>query len=262
MCSFKRLLLVACVCSLPVSAAVAHVKDGAGYCTGGASGGMGTGAGTITATCASPAKTASFTYTAGGTGNAVLFSLFCNDNSDTPSAVSLTATGWTLTQVGSINGSTGIPGWIALFKAYAPNTTQATFTETWTAASNCNSAMNVMIGEFSGMDATQFVDNNSGSANFASATSGGCALTITPATNNDGLWFACDDSVSGTGTYTKGCDDTQGDWCEWKVISGGAGVGQASAWTSSTGYLVVGVAIKPAGGAAVIHQMTLMGVGK
>src|SRR4029077_17767271 len=129
-------------------------------------------------------------------------------------------------------------GFQAIFQAYAPNTSAATITQTWTISSGgCNLFFNDLIDEFSGADATNFVDASSTPATGTT----GCSLSVTPVVNNDGLWFACNDNASGSGTYTKGGDDAAGDWTEWKILSGGAGVSQASAWTSTTVFDIFGV---------------------
>ena len=235
----------------PSLAAVAHVASGQGLCSASAkSGNFGSACASLTV------ATNTFTYTAGTTGNQVLLFVSCADAAGLQSGVTLTASGWTITQVGSIVGSVSA-GSAALFKAYAPNTSLATFTVTWT-ISNCNSFMNDLIDEFSGGDATNFVD----ASNSGTATTGGCTLSVTPVANNDGLWFGCNDTVTGEGTYTKGADDTSGDIAEWKILSGQAGVSTASAWTSSGAYTIFGVAIKPSGGAATCPAtLRTLGVG-
>jgi hypothetical protein len=116
--------------------------------------------GNISSGCGS-VVTKAFTYTATGTGNGVLVYISCADNAGTPSAVSLTATGWSFTQVGTIIGST-TAGFGALFKAYAPNTTAATLTQTWT-ATNCGAAgatfINDLVDEWArAWTLTNFVD--------------------------------------------------------------------------------------------------------
>jgi hypothetical protein len=234
---------------VPAWAVVAHVKSDGGNCTA-------SFAGNMPAACSSTLTT-TFTFTPTTTNDGVLFYEICSDTS-TATGVTLTASGWTTTEIGSIVGST-TAGWSAVFQAYAPNTTQATFTVTWTGGTSCNNFMADLVDEFSGMDGTNFVD----ASNSSTATGSGCGmLSVTPVANNDGIWFGCADSVTGTGTYTKGADDLANDWTEWAILSGGAGVPQAAAWTTSGAMTTWGVAIKPAAAATGVPLRLLLGVGK
>jgi len=181
----------------------------------------------------------SFTYTPVAAGDGVLVMVGCADTA--PTAVSLSALNWSFTQVGSIVGSNG--NWIALFKAYSPNTSQATITQTWTTGSgSCQSFMNDLVDEWSGVDATNFVD----AFNTGQSGSGSCSVNVTPNSNNAGLSGFCQDSVTAPGGgFTKGADDTQSDWSEYKVLSGGGGVSQTVDFTGSGIWEEFAVAVKP-----------------
>jgi hypothetical protein len=243
---------LALLCASPAYAVVAHAKSDGGFCGGGRNGNM-------PSACAST-NTTTFTYTPNATGGQILFGMTCAATGGTPSAVSLTASGWTTTQIGGIDGTTtSAIGFSSLFRAYALNTSATTFTVTWTVAgSSCSGFMNDVIDEFSGGDATNFVDNNMVGHNTT-----GCAGSITPVANDTGVWFFCSDSVTAVaGGYTKGGDDlSPGGWGEWKILTGGAGVSQASNWTTSGNYLIVGATIKPAGAATTNCTRLLLGVG-
>jgi hypothetical protein len=150
-----------------------------------------------------------------------------------------------------------------MYRAYAPNTTAATFTATWT-ATTCGSFFNDLIDEFSGTDATNFVD----ASNAKAGTTGGCPSSVagngvTPTVANDGIWFACTDNVTAvTGAYTAGGNDAVGDWSEWKILAGGSGTEQFAGLTSSGAFTLVGVAIKPSGAVSCTPTLTLLGVGR
>lgn len=203
---------------------IAHVKSQAGFCATGTSSGLG-------GACPTPTQSNTFSYTPSTTGDGLLFQISCGA-STTVSAVSMSATGWTFTQIGSINGST-TTGFGALFRAYAPNTSAATVTFSFTATSGgCGAFMNVLVDEFSGMNATNFVDVNTP----GSGTTGSCSYSVTPTANNDMLWAGCNDSVTAVGSgFTKGADDTQTDWSEYKLLSGGSGSAQTVPFTGSSG---------------------------
>lgn len=240
---------------IPANAAVAHTHSDAGFCSASSSGGN------MSGTCVSPAASKTFTYTATATNEAVLFGVTCGGT--VAPTVTLTATGWTLTALSAVTGSSSA-GWIASFGAIAPNTSAATFTVTWSQA--CGSFMVDFEDEFSGNDTTggttTFDAHNSGSG-----TTGSCSITVTPANANDGLWGACADSVTAVGAghaYTKGGDDTQGDWSEWFILSGGSGASQTVNFVGTSGFWTeVAATVKPAGAAAPScnQSLSLLGVG-
>src|SRR5919201_1244173 len=144
--------------------AVAHLQSAQGEC------GSAAHAGNIASNCGSVA-TQTFSFTATNANDGVLIAVGCGSNASTPSAISLSATGWTFTQIGGIVGST-TAGFEAAFKAYSPNTSATTVTMTWTVSgSSCSGFMNDLVDEFSGEDLTSFVDaSNSGTG------SGSCSV--------------------------------------------------------------------------------------
>lgn len=203
---------------------IAHVKSQGGFCISGSSTGLG-------GACATPTQSNTFSYTASTTGDGLLFQISCAA-STTVSATSMSATGWTFTQIGSINGTT-TTGFGALFRAYAPNTSAATVTFSFTATTGgCGAFMNVLVDEFSGMNATNFVDVSTP----GTGTTGICSYSVTPTVNNDALWGGCNGAVTAVGAgFTKGADDTGGDWSEYKLLSGGSGSAQTVPFTGTSG---------------------------
>jgi hypothetical protein len=115
-------------------AAVAHAKSDAGSC------GNSAHAGNMGSICSNGASSQSFTYTPGAANDGVLLEVGCAAAS-TPSAVSLSASNWTFTQVGSNIGSAG--NWSALFKAYSPNASQATVADSWTVSGGCSRSWDI-----------------------------------------------------------------------------------------------------------------------
>lgn len=242
------LLVVGLLVPSPSFAAVAHVADMEGACSSGTASGI-----WANTTCGSGGT---FSYTAAGSGNGVVLFVSCDATSEP--TVSLAATGWSFSQIGPMVGS-ATAGYAGLFRAYAPNTSAATVTVT--SSLSCNSFASVLIDEFSGVDPTDFAEN----ADATYDDVAGCSLSVTPDSNDTAIWFGCKDDVSFIGgSYTKGADDTFGNWTEWRVLSGGTGVSQPSSFGSSGAGVIFGMAIKSDGLAAGSEsgQRLLVGVGR
>ena len=236
-------LLLLLILSAPAWGAVAHVASNQGYCNSSAhSGNMGSN-------CSSGVKTNTFTHTPTAANNAVLIWVGCAGTSET--TVTLTATGWTITQVGSLIGSSAA-GYAALFKGYAPSTSAATFTVTFSAT--CNDFMNDVLDEFSGVDQTNFVDSS-----LVALETGSISINITPSVANAMVWAVANDSITAVGaiggtTATKGADDTQQDWTEYRLLSGGSGVQISAAFTGTVPATMAVVSIKPVAGSTVVRH--------
>jgi hypothetical protein len=218
--------------------AVTPIASSAGYADNSTRGGNIAASGANT-------TTKSFTYTATTTGNAVLIYTSMIPGVTAPTTASLAATGWTFTQIGGVTNAGGSNGCAAIFRAYAPNTSAATITVTWNQAAN--GFFNDMIHEFSGADSTNFIS----ASNTATGT-GTPSVSVTPLDNDCLVVAFCNDSVTAVGTIggsaaTKGADDTQSDWAEYRLLSGGSGAAQSCTFTGSGTYIIGAVAINPAG---------------
>src|SRR4051812_17114856 len=100
--------------------AVSHVASAQGFT------GTGSRGGNIAALIAGTNGVFTFTYTATGTGNAVMFWVAGVPSATSPTGCTLSAAGWTFSQIGGIvNGGTS-GGCGAMFVAFAPNTSLAT----------------------------------------------------------------------------------------------------------------------------------------
>jgi hypothetical protein len=117
--------------------AVAHVATSQGFCGSAASGGN------ISAVCTAVVTTKTFSYTATTTGNVVLFSVGCSCAS-AAATISIAASGWTITTISTGAGASGSR--MAFFKAYAPNTSAATFTITMSVAKTCTLSLMGWLG--------------------------------------------------------------------------------------------------------------------
>lgn len=206
-----------------------------------------------------------FTGTAANVGNAICFFLAGAGNANASlAAVTLTAPGWVITNIVPFFGQAAVTGYGAAFAAIAPNTSLTTFTVTWSGgAATSLQFEETFADEFTGNDqtggATTFDASN---FNFNATTYAN--LSVTPVNNNDAVWFALSDNMTGAAApYTIGANDTLGDGTEWNILTGGAGALQTSAWagTALGAYLQAGMTIKPAVAAATTHFLSCLGVG-
>ncbi len=193
-----------------------------------------------------------FTGAALAAGNAVVFfvQIATQTSGSTLTTCTLTAPGWTITQLIApfTSATISATGYGAVFVAIAPDTTSKTFTVTWSGGTATASSFDEeLCEEFTGNDQTGGTTTFDAHSSAASDTTY-ANLSVTPANDNDAVWFAVSDSATNAaGIYTKGADDTVGDMAEWAILSGNSGVPQTSSWTGATGaYLQVGVTIKPA----------------
>jgi hypothetical protein len=219
--------------------AIAHIASSPGANNGAGTGNM------AGITINTGATSTTFKYTATGVGNVVLIWVTMVPQSASPTTCTLSATGWTFSQIGGVVNGGASAGVGAMFSAVVPNTSQATITMTWNQPTT--NFFNDLIDEFSGADTTTV------SAGTNSATGSGTpTVSVTPTVNNCAIWVACNDSVTAVGTIggtaaTKGGDDGFSDWSEYRLLSGGSGVAQSCAFTGSGSYCIGAVAIRPAG---------------
>ena len=195
----------------------------------------------------------SLNYTPVATNDALVVLIGCRDS--TVTAMNLTASGWTLTPISALVGPSGAFDFIRSYGAITPNTTAVTFTVTLTGGGNCSGGdTTIMIDEFSGNDTTGGTTTfDAHNESLDNGVIGICTgAPVTPLNNNDAIWYACYDNVTGvTSGYTKGQDDSTGDWTEYKILSGGAGAAQNPGFTTNpsfTSFGLGGVSIKAASG--------------
>jgi hypothetical protein len=197
-------------------------------------------------TAVTPMLTYTFQSAASAAGDAIVLEVFCQ-NTTAPTGVTLSAPGWTFTQLGALVGSTANLYWGTSFGAIAPNTASATFTATWTAPASC-SYLDALGDEFAGADPTGGVATFDAHAEASSV--GNCATSVTTKAANEAVWAACSVGMAtGPGaTYTKSADDGDGDWSEYKLTSDAANSIEAVEFVTTTGtapYVVAVVTIHP-----------------
>ncbi len=164
-----------------------------------------------------------------------------------PTSVTITASGWTFTQITPGSGVTTWPtvAAAASFCAIAPNTASVTFTATFSGGATFTD-ISIIGQEFSGNDGASAAAACE-AGNSAIATSGSPTVNVTPLNANDAIWGATQDTATAVGTgFTKGADDSAGDWTESKTLSGGAGTPVMVSFTGGPGYIIQAIAIKPA----------------
>lgn len=124
--------------------------------------------------------------------------------------------------------------------AIIPNTTATTITITHSAPSSFSE---ILVDEFTGNHATTpIAGTNVGTG------SGTPSITVTPTADNCQLWGgSVDTNTAVGGGFTKGADDTSGDWSEHltTTLSGGSGVAQTVNFSGSGTWLMMGAAIQP-----------------
>jgi len=204
-----------------------------------------------------------FNYTPVGTNDALAILVGCISPGVT--SMSLTAPGWTFTPISGLIGPSSIYDFISTFGAIVPSTAPATFTVTLIGGNgNCSADASVLVDEFSGNDisggTTTFDAHNESLDN--NVSTGICTgAPITPANNNDAIWYACYDNVTGVGGgYLKGQDDGNGDWTEYKVLSSGSGIAQNPSFATNpccATFGLGGVSIKAAASGASVPDLTI-----
>jgi hypothetical protein len=188
-----------------------------------------------------------FSTAATAAGDAIVLHVFCNNLMNAPTAVSVSASGWTFTRIGSITGSTSSGFWATSFGAIAPDAAATTFTVSWTAASPCT-FLDELGDEFTNNDTTGGATTFDAHAEFLN--SGDCVTSLTTKHADDTVWAACTvNSVTAVAAgFTKSADDGHGDWTEYKLTNDAANTVEGIRFTTATGmdgFVVTALAIKP-----------------
>jgi len=178
-------------------------------------------------------------------GDAIVLEVGCSANTQ-PTGVTVTAPGWTFTQLSSLVGTTAIQRYAASFGAIAPNTSPIDVTVTWN-VSNCD------IGRTELGDELAFNDPTGGTTTFdghVEATGmGDCTATLLTSHADDALWVACVSSASLTAPlpeFVKSDDDGAGDWAGYRLARDPAGTAEPVGFTNGTNsFALVAVSIKP-----------------
>jgi hypothetical protein len=187
-----------------------------------------------------------FTAQAQAAGDAVALHVECDSTTLAATGVTVTGPpGWSFRQLGTLVTAGG--EYATSFGAIAPDTTPATFTITWTIAL-CDYAM-VELGD-------ELANNAAGGsaltfdAHVETSGVGDCVAAITTAQADEAIWAACTSTsvVSDVGTgFTKGADDTAGDWSEYRITTDPALTVEPVAFHNDpmASYVLTALAIRP-----------------
>jgi hypothetical protein len=158
--------------------------------------------------------TDTFTVQAHAAGNTIVFVTGCS-TTVTPTRVTATAPGWSFTQLGGIANTT------ATFAATAPDALGATVSVTWDVS--CT-GRNHIGDEFAPATPGGHAVIADGVATISGV--GDCLGTVTTEHGSAAVWAACQSQFSITAAgegFTKGSDDKDGDWSEYKLTGDPAG---------------------------------------
>jgi hypothetical protein len=187
----------------------------------------------------------SFTAQAHAAGNAVVIQVSCSA-AEIPTAVSVSAPGWSFTQLGPITASASSSQRSATVVAVAPDAIGASFAVSWT-GSSCDSSKNEVGDEFA------MTDPAGGTITFDSANAtdgrGDCVGTVTTKHAADAVWAACnsENRVTSAGAgFIKAADDSAGDWSEYAITDQPADTVETVRFANGTaGYVLSMVTLKP-----------------
>ncbi|HTR52931.1 MAG TPA: hypothetical protein VMJ10_19585 [Kofleriaceae bacterium] len=193
-----------------------------------------------------PGTTDTFSAQAHAAGNAFVLDLACH-GTVVPTAVSLTAPGWTIDSLDPITESPDGLFASATFGAVAPDTAPVTFTVTWTGTPSCSAVSSELGDEFTANDPTGGATTFE--AHTQAAGTANCTAGVTTAHANDAMWGGCytDDALTGVGAgYAKAGDDHDGDWSEYNVTTDPAGTAEQVRFVvSGSSSVTAAIAIKP-----------------
>jgi hypothetical protein len=186
----------------------------------------------------------SFPARAHAASNAVVLQVSCNA-SEVPTAVSVSASGWTFAQLGPITASTSSTQRSATFVAITPDAADTTVTVNWS-GSTCTSSKNEIGDEFAMADPAGGAVTFDGSN--ATQDTGSCAGAVTTGHADDAVWAACnsENKVTAVGSgFIKGADDRAGDWSEYTITNDHAGTVEAVQFVNgNVGYVLSMVTLK------------------
>lgn len=163
----------------------------------------------------SPNVPDTFSAQAKAVGDAVVIELYCGGLL-APPTLSVSAPGWSFTQIGGITGKAGF--WAASTVAVAPDKSPAMFNVE--APTDCGNSGIIALGD-------EFTDNNpsGGSTTFPAHDEtfgyGDCATTLTVPDTGDAIWAGCmvDGAIPAPGVGYSDASKVNGDRSEYMIAT-------------------------------------------
>ena len=186
------------------------------------------------------------TVTPTAVGNLLVVGFLVSNSAASPSVSVTTGTAHTFVVANTLNQDATNAGSLLSWYTIATVTSALTITvQSNVAAQFCS----MSLEEFTGTHLTDPFDAMVNSADGASGTP--ISPTITPVAADCLVWASAYDNITAVGNIggsaaTKGADDLNADWTEFRVLTGGAGVGITAAFTGSGAFNVMAATFKPA----------------
>jgi hypothetical protein len=162
-------------------------------------------------------------------GNAIVMQVACTDSGAGPTAVSVTAPGWTFRELGDITHSSSTQYAVTFFANahdLAPPSIMVTWTRNGSGSGLCNVSTDELADEFTIADAA----GGTITPDVWEATTGDrdCDGSVTTGPAAGAVWAAClsEGRLSNIDVdehFSLGADDGQDDWSEYKIVSPPAG---------------------------------------
>jgi hypothetical protein len=188
-----------------------------------------------------PGRTEFIPLQASAAGDAVVVMLGCAGN-NMPTAATMSAPGWTFTELINVNGSPTGP-WAAAFGAIAPDANATTGTGVFTVSSTCQSTMSYVGDVFSNTDPA-------GGMMTFDGTGGGygtdnCNAAVITGSAGETIWAGCfGGTITAAGQgYTPSQSGPVGS--EYEATTAPASTMVDASFVSTGAYVITIIAIRP-----------------
>lgn len=188
------------------------------------------------------------TRTAGAIGNLIIMGMQVANGAAAPTISDTQTNTWL--PMPTFNDATNVntlKGWFA----YAKNTSSMVIT----VASNVAAAfMSMTLDEFTDAQITLWTLDQTAHSATGQTTANPISQAFTPTNNGELIWAYSADSITAVGNIdggaaTKGGDDGNQDWSEWRLLVGRAGISMTAAFVGTAGaYDVIVATFQPPSG--------------
>ena len=170
------------------------------------------------------AGTLTLSFTPAAVGNVLVAMLLSNQTGNNPSLTDSAGNTWTpLTTKVTFTGNCSIA-----YYTVCTNNSAMTITTSFSGGT-APSFRVIMVDEFDGVDQVNPINKTT-----QTSGSGNPTTTITPTTDATAIWAGSADSCTAVGSgYSKGADDTFGDWTEYRILTGNKNTSTTANFTGS-----------------------------